>query len=572
MKYRLLALLLALVLSLGMLTACGSTGTTSESPAQTSESPDATPAVETEEPEVMSSESAPAEESEIVPSEPPASEEPAPEEPVTTKLSDELVTLTYWQAWPPFLSSISEPQDAAMFAELEEILNVRLEITAVDTETSAEKLSLMCASGDMTDMIQGMRNYSGGSTKALDDEVIIDLLPLIEEYAPNYWSIMQSDDNIYKSVLNDDGAVPELFGMYTEYYYTDQGYFIRQDYLEQLGLPLPTTLDDLENILAAFQSELGIKDPIVILYEGNCAFLSTALNATDYVENGKYISQATADETKAFYEKLHEWYEKGYINADFTSYNYSNTKPPEDVVTSGNAGMFSEDVASISTYYDLMADVEGFALSALPQVKLNADDALHTGYIGKKVSDKYTLAISSNCSPENQIYAIQFMDYLFSDEGMILANFGIEGDTYVIGDNGEPQFTDKILNNPDFPWQLCQSLFINPGFPCVVNLEVERMTYNECQMNAVDIWNRNFADSSMTAPTAMLTYTADESAARAQYATDIQTYQEEMRLKFITGALDIDAEWDTYCKALKDMGIDRVVEIDQAAYDRYLNR
>lgn len=200
MKYRLLALLLALVLSLGMLTACGSTGTTSESPAQTSESPDATPAVETEEPEVMSSESAPAGESEIVPSEPPASEEPAPEEPVTTKLSDELVTLTYWQAWPPFLSSISEPQDAAMFAELEEILNVRLEITAVDTETSAEKLSLMCASGDMTDMIQGMRNYSGGSTKALDDEVIIDLLPLIEEYAPNYWSIMQSDDNIYKKL------------------------------------------------------------------------------------------------------------------------------------------------------------------------------------------------------------------------------------------------------------------------------------------------------------------------------------------------------------------------------------
>ena len=43
-----------------------------------------------------------------------------------------------------------------------------------------------------------------------------------------------------------------------------------------------------------------------------------------------------------------------------------------------------------------------------------------------------------------------------------------------------------------------------------------------------------------------------------------------MRLKFITGQLDIDAEWDNYCAALEGMGIHAMEEITQAAVDRYL--
>jgi putative aldouronate transport system substrate-binding protein len=567
MKKRLLALLLAMCLLCGLMAACGSsssstTTTTTEETASASD--DSTQADATE---------ATAAETETASEAPAATEEAAAsEEPATTKLSEDLITLTYWQAWPPFLSSISEPQDAAMFAELQEILNVKLEITAVDTETSSEKLSLMCASGEMTDMIQGMKNYSGGATKALDDEVIIDLLPLVEEYAPNYYSALTSDDTVYKAVLDDDGKMPQLLGMYTEYYYTDQGFFIRKDSLDQVGMDLPTTVADLEEILEAFHTELGMTDAIVILSGGSCSFLSTAMGASDYVQDGQLISQATSDEMKAYFKKMNEWYEKGYINADFPSYTDSDTKPPESVVTTGNAGMFNEDVDSISTYYDLMSDVEGFEMSALPQVKLNADDELHTGYIGKLVSDKYTVAISSNCSAENQVYAIKYLDYLFSEEGEILANYGIENDTYTLDDSGKPQFTDKILNNEQFDWQLCQSLFINPGFPCISDLSVNRMTYNQCQLDAVDIWNQNFTDSSMTAPTDQLTYTSDESSERALYSNDIETYQEEMGLKFITGAADIDAEWDNYCATLKSMGIDTITEIDQAAYERYLNR
>lgn len=65
---------------------------------------------------------------------------------VTYPLVEEETTLTYWQSWPPFLSEISEPSDAAMFEKLAEVTGVKLEISAVSTETAADDFMLRCAS------------------------------------------------------------------------------------------------------------------------------------------------------------------------------------------------------------------------------------------------------------------------------------------------------------------------------------------------------------------------------------------------------------------------------------------
>ena len=65
-----------------------------------------------------------------------------------------------------------------------------------------------------------------------------------------------------------------------------------------------------------------------------------------------------------------------------------------------------------------------------------------------------------------------------------------------------------------------------------------------------------------------LVYTKEEANERASIATDIISYVELMTTQFVTGEADIDTSWDGYVSTLKQMLIDRWVEIDQTAYDR----
>lgn len=566
MKKKLVSLLTALTMLTALLAGCGTTGSSDQGAAASLSQPqeETSQAAPTKAPE-----SDPASVSEAdSASEASAAETLSDRPEVTYPLTEEETTLTYWQAWPPFLSEISEPSDAAMFAKLAEATGVKLEITAVSTETASDDFMLRCASGDLTDMVQNAATqYTGGGAKAIEDDVIMDLLPLIDEYSVNYYNIIYSDPNIYKNLVNDEGQVPSLIGMYTDYYYTDQGYWIRQDILDKTGLTIPKTVSELDAVLDAFKN-LGLTDALMVLSEGKCDMLETAYGAADRLVDGKLQPAALTDNYKEYLKKLHEYYQKGYISVDFVTYTESDTKPPQDVVFNDMTGIFKEDVASISGYLN-RTNTPGFDLQPMGQIRLNEGDRLDTGFIGVKAADKYSLSISTQCSDPK--LAMQYMDYLFSEEGHMLANYGIEGETYTI-ENGQPQFTDLILNNPQgFDWQLCQSLYINPGFPCLTDLSVQEMTYTDAQKAAVPTWVDAYDSADETMPNERwLSYTNEESQHKADLQNDIETYQTEMRLKFITGQLDIDAEWDNYCAALEGMGIHAMEEITQAAVDRYL--
>ena len=567
MKKRVVSLLIALTMLSAMLAGCGGGGTSDQSASSAPETKQESTASAAAPTEAPKPESAP--EADSAPET--SAAEPASDRPeVSYPLTEEETTLTYWQAWPPFLSEISEPSDAAMFDKLAEATGVRLEITAVSTETASDDFMLRCASGDLTDMVQNAATqYTGGGAKAIEDDVIMDLLPLIDEYTVNYYNIIYSDPNIYKNLVNDEGQVPSLIGMYTDYYYTDQGFWIRQDILDKTGLSIPKTVPELDAVLDAFKN-LGLTDSLVVLSEGKCDLLEVAYGASDRLVDGKIQPGALTDNYRDYLKKLHEYYQKGYISVDFVTYNESDTKPPQDVVFNDMAGIFKEDVAAIAGYLN-STNTPGFDLQPMGQIRLNEGDRLDTGFIGVKAADKYSLSISTQCSDPK--LAIQYMDYLFSEEGHMLANYGIEGETYTM-ENGQPQFTDLILNNPQgFDWQLCQSLYINPGFPCLTDLSVQEMTYTDAQKTAVPTWVEAYDSSDETMPNERwLSYTTEESQHKADLQNDIETYQTEMRLKFITGQLDIDAEWDNYCAALEGMGIHTMEQINQAAVDRYLEK
>ena len=68
-----------------------------------------------------------------------------------------------------------------------------------------------------------------------------------------------------------------------------------------------------------------------------------------------------------------------------------------------------------------------------------------------------------------------------------------------------------------------------------------------------------------------LSYTADETKERSTLATDITNFLKTAKVEFINGTRPLtDDEWAKFAKQLDDMGVDRLLKIEQAAYDRYV--
>ena len=496
-----------------------------------------------------------------------AEETAAPQ--VSYPLTEEDVTLTYWQAWPPFLSSYCSLADCKTFAQLEEVTGIHLDFVEVDSESAGEKFNLMVSASACTDLVQGgVQRYTGGGTQAIMDEVFYDLRPYVEQYMPNYNAAIGDDESVLKALVDDEGQMAQICGIYNDYYYQDQGFWVRQDFLDKLKLDMPNTMDELENVLEAFKTQLELPEPMVLLSAGTLTFLQKTYETGMLVEDGKIIDNSINDHMKDYYKKIHEWWEKGYVKKDFLSNSYSFIKPPEDTVYQNKCGMFNEDVASVETYVK-NSETPGFELRAMPQTLLTKDQELHNGPIGSKLNEKYSLSVSTNCSPDNAILACQMIDYMFSSEGSVLGNYGVEGYSFEYNADGQPEFTDFILNH-ELGYQGAQTAFINPRIPCLVDMGVAQLAYSDAQKEAVEVWRRNFTDSSQTPP--VYSMTADELAESASLQVNINTYVSEMTLKFIMGEADIDASWDEYVAAIKSMGYDTVLELNNQAYARYLEK
>jgi putative aldouronate transport system substrate-binding protein len=83
-----------------------------------------------------------------------------------------------------------------------------------------------------------------------------------------------------------------------------------------------------------------------------------------------------------------------------------------------------------------------------------------------------------------------------------------------------------------------------------------------------DVWAS--ADNDYKLPT--LSLTAEEEEVYSAANSDVETYMDEVIIKFIIGDMDIDAEWDTYLQTMESLGVQDMIDTYNAAYTRYQNK
>ncbi|MNR24946.1 hypothetical protein D3C85_1420630 [compost metagenome] len=137
-------------------------------------------------------------------------------------------------------------------------------------------------------------------------------------------------------------------------------------------------------------------------------------------------------------------------------------------------------------------------------------------------------------------------------------------------DNGYPKYSDDVMKNKDgLAFGVALTKYAIP-FGAPISQDKRYMEQNAAlpqQKNALSTWMK--ADNRGWLPT--LSLSSDESSKLAAVMTDVRTYNDEMFDKFIMGAEPIES-FDKFVDKLNKMGIQDVLKIEQAAYDRYLKR
>ena len=494
-------------------------------------------------------------------------EEPEPMYPI---VDDGSITLKYYMPIAAnaakFIESYAENE---AYQEIQKATGINIEFIQPPAGQYKDNLNLVLASGDLPDMIMNFVYYVGGLTAALDDGLIIDLTPYMQDCAPDYYTLITSTDEVKRETHLDD----KVLGFYQLRFADSIPYarnIVRKDWLDEFGLDTPMTLDEFEAYFKAVQENypeadifaFGTGQRIMDIWLGAFDMLYSWFNK-DGVISHYYNDENLLD----FLTLFNEWYDKGYISKDGLSLEDTQIFALFD---SGEMAMYVDSVDSSLSRTSALDDVE---IDSTPYPRKIKDSLYHGSLANWPVHDvPRTTVVTSQCEyPEE---AIKFLNYGYTEVGARTYNYGVEGKTYTMVD-GVPQYTEWMLwpedrgmtsSNTSYIYKihlapkLCTAsdLVLIPG----VARSPEGVAWRSKWFDDENV------DNSYRLPP--FSYTGEENDELTEIMVDVDTYAQEMILSYITGAEPLST-FEDYLATLEEMDFDRAVEIVQGAYDRYMS-
>ena len=489
--------------------------------------------------------------------------------------------LTYWCTMDGNSSNagLQSYSDMMLFKEMEKRTGVKVEfIHPIKGSTGSEAFLTVISSKERPDMMEyGWSSYTGGAQKAIEDEVIIALNDYMEEYAPNYYDYMEGEKGkannyLYKlQTTSEDGY---YYGFNVINVGTTRGFaglYLRADKLREWNMAVPETIEEWEAVLAKAKAD-GFEKPFTcgagafgFTYQTTHSF-NTAFGVGNsfYLEGDKVVFGPFEDGYKDYVALIADWVKKGYIDTSFPT--------ADSAMINGN---MTNGISFASWGY-----VGGSMGTILPAAKANNPEydlvacpypVAEKGQISEfqqLVDEANTncTAITTSCATPEK--AISWYDYFYSEEGMMLLNFGIEGESYEMI-NGYPTYTELITKNPNgksMAAMLGQYARSATQAPFVQDRRyMEQYASLPQQKDAIEVWGNTDADKHILPP---LAPSAEESSELAKILGDVNTHVEEYTTKFVAGQISFD-DWDKYISQLKTLKIERAIEIYQNAYDVY---
>ena len=482
--------------------------------------------------------------------------------------------LSVWIPWSA--NTVADIQEVWVVQEMENRTNVHVDYLTVGENEAQEQFGLLLASGDYPDIVQN-GHYPTGVAGGLQDGVLMDVTDLVPQYMTRYMDILNSNPDFDKMTKMDDG---KRVAIYQVNCYNDEriegenpwiGTAIRKDWLDDLGLEKPVTIEDWHTVLTAFKDNYGANMALNAQGVNMSGDFLTAYGVLGgmYQENGTVHFGPAEQGYKEYLQTMKQWYEEGLIDPNFTSFSEwsdPNAKFAKDEI---GAGPIIGSNAGTTLKGQGYTEDEDFYLDTVAPAVLNEGDAPQ--YAMDIPVFSRSVSLTTKC--RNPELALRYIDLFFDPEISEINFYGKEGETFIKNENGEYEFTDLIRHNENgiSPSDKIAEYILKAGeyfgyynWAYAVPL-VKVDDPNAPDLNALQgTWKVN---TDLCMPTNM-SMTPEETAEFYSYYTDIQTMVAEYSVKAIMGQEDLE-KFDDFVASMKNVGLDRCIEIQQSAMDRY---
>jgi putative aldouronate transport system substrate-binding protein len=483
------------------------------------------------------------------------------------------VTLTYWMAISSNLSpNFSNHGEAPFYKGWTERTGIKVTYLHPPVGGENEQFNLIVASGDLPDIISWnfVATYPGGPEKAINDGVILKLNDLIPNYAPNLKHVLGSNPDYDRLVKTDNGTYYNFPNIRSDVGLCIwQGLQVRKDWLDELGLQPPVTYDDWHEMLSAFKTRKNSPAPLSVPFTNADFMYGFGFNKDFFVGNdGKVHWGRIEPAFRDYLALMAQWYKEGLLDPDMA------TLTNQQVVSKITGGVTGAVHGALNSGMGIWlpsgrATNPKFELLAVKNPVPRKTDKLTIIDIDMPYSGANG-SVSIGGSTKNSEIAARFLDWSYSREGYMYHNFGTEGVSYNMV-NGYPTYTDLLMKNPK-GWPIGQAIsayvMAAYGGPHIQAIEYWQQALAFPEQKAAII---NWAiDEPFKHKLPSITPTPDESQESARIMAEVNTYADEMLVKFILGTEVLtDASWNTYISTIRRMGIDRALEIQNAALTRY---
>jgi len=415
----------------------------------------------------------------------------------------------------------------------------------------------------------------------LADGVIWDLTEYLPEYAPAFYAYLQANPARDKAMKTDDGKY-YTFDFFREdggWNDTYRGPVVRKDWLEECGLEIPKTISEFENVIRVFNAKYGAQFSFAWKrfknggLEGAFGAYGSA-TAAYYVKDGKVGLAQVQPEWREYVSWMNMLYEEGLFDQDSFSLDDTSIKAK---VHTDRVGISMTSMGQMNNW-NKEREAEGKEAVWVGVPYPTADDgSISSVFGGSGIGlNGYCTVISKNTDEETMKVCLQVLDYAFTQEGYLYWNYGKQGLSWDYDQNGEPVFLPLVTEDTDTD-AMTKYNGTTFGGPAIQATKLLHLKNSKAAVEANDIWFYS-APVEATAgdkwPTGT-TFTIDESDEMSLLnPSNIDTYSSEAFANFLTGVRDIDddATWESYLADYGTYNLDRILEIRQACYDRYLAR
>jgi putative aldouronate transport system substrate-binding protein len=181
--------------------------------------------------------------------------------------------------------------------------------------------------------------------------------------------------------------------------------------------------------------------------------------------------------------------------------------------------------------------------------------------------------VTTSCPDDKLELALRILDYGYTKEGMLFWNFNKQGVYWDYDAQGNINFLPIITQDPLGQNDAVNKLSAITGQGASIQMTRLIQLRNQPEAVAANdlFYYPNQAITSYYVIPPGTTFTVEESNRRANLQNQITTYAQEMITKFVTGEEPLTG-FDGFVNRLNQMGLQELIKINQASYDRWLAR